>query len=125
MAGVYVAFPMCSAKFQPAVPSMARLDPAKTLQQETSSSHVLLLANQVRIALVKTSSDKVTGWTFIFPLEEFQNPKFDVHVKQFMGSQLFGRIASHRMMEAVTQLSLTKKTDRTGYMITLESQCSF
>ena len=100
---------------------MARLDPAKTLQQET-----LLLANQVRIALVKTSSDKVTGWTFILPLEDFQHPKFDVHVKPFMGSQLFGRVDSHHMMETATQLiNLTKKTDRTGYMITLESQSYF
>ena len=99
---------------------MARLDPAKTLQQET-----LLLANQVRIALVKTSSDKVTGWTFILPLEDFQHPKFAVPVKPFMGSQLFGRVASHHMMETVTQLSLTKKTERTGYTITLESQSSF
>ena len=98
---------------------MTRLDPAKTLQQET-----LLLANQVRIALVKTSSDKVTGWTFILPLEDFQHPQFAVPVKQFMGSQLFGRVDSHHMME--TQLiNLTKKTDRTGYTITLESQSYF
>ena len=100
---------------------MARLDPAKTLQQET-----LLLANQVRIALVKTSSDKVTGWTFILPLEDFQHPQFAVPVKQFMGSQLFGRVDSQHMMETATQLiNLTKKTDRTGYTITLESQSYF
>lgn len=112
-----MAFPMSNAQFQPSVPSMKCFDAT----QKSNIGHVLL-ANQMRIALVKTLSERVTGWSFIFPLEDFQNPKNEIFIKQFTASQLFGRVISHQMMEFVAKLSLASKIERTGCTITLESQ---
>ena len=80
--------------------------------------------NEIGIVGGNISSDKVTGWSFIFPLENFQNKKFTEQVKKVSMCPVVGRVVScsHQKLECVTKLSLTKETERSGYKITLESQ---
>ena len=78
--------------------------------------------DEVGITLMKTSSGKITNWSFVFPLGEFSNPKNEVHVKKVMANEYFGRVINHRMLESVSKLSLTNKSERANYIITLESQ---
>jgi hypothetical protein len=87
--------------------------------------------NEIGILSGNISSDKVTGWSFIFPLENFRNKKFTEQVKKVSKCPLFGRVVScshqtkspaDHQLECVTKLSSTKETERSGYKITLESQ---
>ncbi len=117
MPRVYVLFPITNQQFQPEIPNV--------IDTNTSSTYVFKadVIDEIGITLVKTSSGKVTGWSFVFPLEEFRNPKNEIHVKKLLANDLFGRVISHQMLESVTKLSLTTiKSERTNYTVTIESQ---
>ena len=125
MVGVYVKFPMRNAQFQPS------LDPQEknfvdATQQKSNNGRVVFANQMAEVGLLfeneQVSSDSVTGWSFIFPLENFQNQKYAAHVKEVSECVLFGRVISRQMMEIVTKLSSTKGTERSGFTITLESQ---
>ena len=115
-AGVYVKFSMSNAQFQPSVPKGENLvDDAKVF------AHQL---NEIGILGVKICNFKVTGWSFIFPLENFQYRKYyRGHLGNASVCPLFGRVVScsHQRLEYVRKLS-SWGTERSGYTITLESQ---
>ncbi|XP_046447948.1 uncharacterized protein LOC124196775 [Daphnia pulex] len=113
---VYVLFPITNQQFQPEIPNAIDTNKMSTYDLKAD------LIDEVGITLVKTSSGKVTGWSFVFPLEEFRNPKNEIHVKKLLANDLFGRVISHNMLESVTKLSLTNKLERTNYTVTIESQ---
>ncbi len=111
-------FSISNAEFQPSlVPEVENLVDAQIYSRERANQ-----MDEVGLGFFKMSSDKVTGWSFIFPLENFQNRKYVAHVKNVSACALFGRVISHQMLEYVTKLSSTKESERSGYTITLESQ---
>ncbi len=125
MVGVYVKFPMSNAQFQPS------LDPQEknfvdATQQKSNNGRVVFANQMEEVGLLfeneQVSSHSFTGWSFIFPLENFQNQKNVAHVRDVSECVLFGRVISRPKMRTVTKLSSTKESQRSGYTITLESQ---
>jgi hypothetical protein len=64
--------------------------------------------------LIKDGKNAITGWSFIFPLEPFRDPKYEVQAKNVFSNELFGRIV-HRSALKPGQVS-------GSCIVTLESQ---
>jgi hypothetical protein len=116
---------MSNAQFQPS------LDPQEknfvdATQQKSNNGRVVFANQMEEVGLLfeneQVSSPSFTGWSFIFPLENFQNQKNVAHVRDVSECVLFGRVISRPKMRTVTKLSSTKESQRSGYTITLESQ---
>ena len=107
---------MRNAQFHPSVPKGKNLVIDATVLTKQ--------LDEIGIVGGKITSNPVTRWSFIFPLENFQNQKYAAHVRNVWMCPLFGRVVScsHQMLEYVTKLSSTKGTERSGFTITLESQ---
>ena len=71
---------------------------------------------------IGTASNKVTTWSFVFPLKGFQLPKYCEHVKTEEDNMLFGRVIHEHMLESMVKLSGTNNSARTGYTMTIESR---
>jgi hypothetical protein len=63
--GAYVKFPMRNGQFQPSVPK----EKNPFVNDATVFAHEM---DEIGILAVKICNFKVNGWTFIFPLENFQ-----------------------------------------------------
>ena len=113
---MFVLFPSNNQQFQPEISCPIGTDAKPTYDLVADQ------VNEVGITLVKTSSGKINGWSFIFPLEEFRNPKNKVHVKKVSANEFFGHVIGQQMLEIISKLSLTSKSERTGYTITIECQ---
>lgn len=59
-------------------------------------------------------------WNFVFPLEQFDEPKFQDHVRSAKPAYLVGRVV--RGMSAIDWLGSTSKSERKHYSITLEAR---
>lgn len=113
--------PMAHSKFKPAVPAML---PAV---RSFTSSHPYMKAchvDEVGVNQVTTSAcgTMVSGWSFIFPLQNFTVPKYAMHVKNLPPAELFGHIVHHDMLEPISKLGSISTALRIGYTITLESK---
>ena len=64
----------------------------------------------------------MTGWSFVFPQENYRVPKYSMHLKSFPAARLFGRVVHEHMLEGVTKLSSISNSERAGYTLTLESR---
>jgi hypothetical protein len=111
---------MSNAQFQPSlVPEVENLVDDQIYYDSYECANQM---DEVGLGFLKISSDKIDGWSFIFPLRNFQNRKYVEHVRNVSECVLFGRVISRQMMEIVTKLSSTKESERSEYSFTLESQ---
>jgi hypothetical protein len=99
-------------QFQSAVPNIPQ---SNGIQKASKLGDVGIIFNKI-------NKNTVSEWSFILPLKDFLKPNQAVHVKSESNNQLFGRVVNLQMMESVIQLSKSKKTDRSCYTLTLESQ---
>lgn len=114
MSGVFVLFPMINPEFVPAVPSMT--------EQMDSWMQPANDMDEVGITLIKSLGDKITHWSFVFILEDKED--FQSHEnlpKAVTDNELFGHVIHHHMLEPLIRLSLSSKSDRSDYLMTLES----
>lgn len=118
--GVYVLFNMANPQFQPVEPEMIANFPHL---QESAVDETARRFTDVGVNTVNMTVDKlvVTGWNFVFLLENYAVPKYAMHLKS-LRARRFGRVVHHQMLDEVNKLSLTNKSERTGYTLTLESR---
>ncbi|EFX82237.1 hypothetical protein DAPPUDRAFT_302642 [Daphnia pulex] len=115
MAGVFVLFPMLHPEFQPVVPSMT-----EHMDSWTAAAKDV---DEVGITMVKASGNKITDWSLVFILEDDEDFQMHENLPQTVtDNEVFGRVIHHHMLEPLVRLSLTSKSDRANYVMTLESQ---
>jgi hypothetical protein len=115
MAGVFVLFPMLNLEFQPVVPSMT-----EHMDSWTAAAKDV---DEVGITMVKASGNKITDWSLVFILEDDEAFQMHENLPQTVtDNEVFGRVIHHHMLEPLVRLSLTSKSDRENYVMTLESQ---
>ena len=110
---------MANPQFKPNVTGML----------DDNQNAVLAKADQedeVGLMKIKNSSGitpvAVVGWSFIFPLKDFRKPEHNIHVKQAIDNELFGRVVYCQMLEPMTKLSAVPIANRKNLKITLESR---
>ena len=60
---------------------------------------------------------------FVFILEDDEDFRTHENLPQKVtDNEVFGRVIHHHMLEPLVRLSLSSKSDRTNYLMTLESQ---
>jgi hypothetical protein len=115
MAGVFVLFPMLDPEFRPVVPSMT-----EHMDSWTAAAKDV---DEVGITMVKASGNKITDWSLVFILEDDEAFQMHENLPQTVtDNEVFGRVIHHHMLEPLVRLSLTSKSDRENYVMTLESQ---
>lgn len=80
------------------------------------------LANNVGdvgVTLMTLSGGRVTGFSLIFPFENFQDAKFVDHVKCIPRAFLLGRITNQLGLECINKVAATKNSDRHGFKFDL------
>jgi hypothetical protein len=114
---------MTHPQFQPEVPSMIGHCSNEDGSYDPLFNYTAEDIHDVGVTLVQTSAGKVIGWSFIFVLEEYEHfIKRDNLNENVLDNVLFGRVVHNNMLEAMTQLSKSKKSERIEYSMTLESQ---
>ena len=115
MAGVFILFAMKNPQFVPAVPSVT-----EQMDSWTSAAKEI---DEVGITMIKSLGVKITDWSFVFILEEKED--FQSHEnlpKSLTENELFGHVIHHYMLEPLLRLSLSSKSGRRNYLMTLEAQ---
>jgi len=114
-----------SPEFQPEVPSMTGHCSNEISSYDPLFNYVAYDIHDVGVTLVRTSAGKVIGWSFIFVLEDYEhfNERDNLH-ENVVDNVLFGRVLNNNMhsLEAITELSKSKKSERMEFSMTLESQ---
>lgn len=107
---------MARPQFQPVLPDMVASFPRHLPDNEIACN-----LGDVGVNTISTTENAVTGWSFVFPLENYKDPKFARHLKTLPSARLFGRVLHLKMLDAISQLCCTSRSDRAGYSVTLES----
>ena len=73
--------------------------------------------------MLLASEDKrvVKGLNLVFLLENCAIPKYGMHLKS-LRYRRFGRVIHRQMLEGFSKLSMTNKSERAGYTLSLESR---
>lgn len=108
---------MAHPQFQPILPSMIAKFPLPM-----SNNEIAKRVSDVGVNTVTTCGNVITGWSFVFPQENYSVPKYAMHLKSFPASRLFGRVIREQMLEGVNKLSSISNSERAGYTLTLESR---
>ena len=114
---MFISFPMAHPQFQPSGPNI--------LVGNQNNAAKADEVNEVGMFAIKKSPGKnpavLISWNFIFPLEDFQNPKYKLQVEKKKANELFGHVVLRQMLESVTKLSTLPTAERANLMLTLES----
>ena len=108
-------FPMARPQFKPVLPDMVAKFSRHVLDNE-------IACNFVGVNTISTSDNALTGWSFLFPLENYKDPKYAMHLKTLPSARLFGRVLNLKMLDSISQLCVTSKSSRAGYSVILESR---
>lgn len=117
MSGVFVLLSMTHPQFEPEVnqvPSMIGHGSHEGSSYDPLFNYVAKDFADVGLTLVQTSDGKVISWSFVFVLYE--------NISKISNNELFGRVIHPKKLEAMMQLSKSKKSERKDYSLTLESQ---
>ncbi len=127
---MFVVFAMAHAQFQPIIASLPAMVDGNGPHHTSSNQGNVGAAradevDEVGVLQIKNSPGKkpvVIGWNFIFPLEGFRNPKFELSVKTKLANTLFGRVVHHQMLGTVGRLSTIPNAERKNLTLTLEAR---
>lgn len=72
------------------------------------------------LEVLKGERRTVTGWSFLFPLDRFCEPKYSMHLKPLTPATFFGRII--KGIDILADLTMANREERKGYTFTLESK---
>lgn len=106
--------PMANSSFNPK--SGASCSAVNPLHRSASS------LNEVGFTAVKPSPTLGFGWSFVFPLQNYNVPKYEPYVKNLATNKFFGHVVLNSMLDSIIQISSLTGSARVGYSMTLESR---